>query len=913
MTQARTPESDLEQTALYRWHFDEFEFDEARLELKASGNRVELEPKPLRLLSALLRRNGQVVSKQELFQEVWRDRVTVEHVLATAISKLRKAMGTSGDTRIVTVHREGYRFTGKVERIDTGHRMATSTLQLQAGQPVPGRPHLRLTALLGSSRSSEVWLCDHGKTGQTLVYKFALDRDALSGLKRETTVSRLLRDALGQRDDFIQVTDWNFASEPYFLETEYGGANLVEWSESHDVVAGWTSAQRIGFFLQIADAVAAAHGIGILHKDIKPGNVLVKAAAAGNWQVALTDFGSSRLLEPERLEELGIAELGFTLTADTGSFSSGTPLYLAPELIAKQPPTVRSDVYALGILLFQIVIGDLRKPMASGWERLIDDPLLRADIAAATDGDPAQRLGSVSELISRLRQLEQRRSERRDLEEAQQRAHTAQRRLDVALARRPWAIATLAVLAAGLAISLWLYHRAESAHQRALVQADRAETVNAFLQELLTSADPGSFASGYEITLREALERVSGGIEKRFSASPESEIPIRSTIAQVYDSLGDNAAVLQHRQRAADLATQVHGPRSNGSVLSRYRLAEALSVASRYPDAGQLLTETDADRRETSDPGHALALAAATAWGRHHVLQIQGEQAVPHLEEALRLQHLIDPEDLPALYMLNINLAQARVYLGRSDEALALLRSLHAAPFDAADISTSRRALGTLLLGTTLLHVGQLAEAISTLETAVAAIDATYGVGTRHAIMARSTLAAAHGADGGFAIAAPLLLEARQAACALYGQAHQHCLSLQVNEGIVLLQNGQPGDAEARLASARPALLELLGDESPVIHVIDFYRASGLLELRRSEEAATLADRLDPDKLMAGIPAAGWPERVQALKAVVMIQQGRTDEGIGILSPIVALLEDSGTQEWIIAPMRRHLTGHQAP
>src|SRR3546814_5794161 len=89
-------------------------------------------------------------------------------------------------------------------------------------------------------------------------------------------------------------------------------------------------------------------GVGLLHKDIKPGNVLGRARRDGGWQACLTDFGNRRLLQPERRAQLGITGLGLTVTTPDGD-SSGTPLYLAPEIIAGQPPTVRSDLYALGI------------------------------------------------------------------------------------------------------------------------------------------------------------------------------------------------------------------------------------------------------------------------------------------------------------------------------------------------------------------------------------------------------------------------------------------------------------------------------------------------------------------------------------------------------------------------------------
>src|SRR5690606_33678018 len=187
--------------------------------------------------------------------------------------------------------------------------------------------------------------------------------------------------------------------------------------------------------------------------DIKPANVLVRRRSDGHWRACLTDFGNSRLLQPERLAELGITGLGLTVTSSGGSDGSGTPLYLAPELVAGQPPTVRSDVYALGVLLYQWLVGDLRRPMAPGWEREIGDPLLVEDITRATDGDPALRLGSAAELIERLSSLPARRedAERRAL--AARQAQDAQRALERTRARRPWIGATIAVLAVGLLAS----------------------------------------------------------------------------------------------------------------------------------------------------------------------------------------------------------------------------------------------------------------------------------------------------------------------------------------------------------------------------------------------------------------------------------------------------------------------------
>ena len=87
------------------------------------------------------------------------------------------------------------------------------------------------------------------------------------------------------------------------------------------------------------------------------------------------------------------------------SSNSGTPLYLAPEVAAGQSATIRSDVYALGVTLYQFLVGDFSRPLAPGWEQDIDDALLRQDIADAANGDPARRLDSATALAERIRSL----------------------------------------------------------------------------------------------------------------------------------------------------------------------------------------------------------------------------------------------------------------------------------------------------------------------------------------------------------------------------------------------------------------------------------------------------------------------------------------------------------------------------
>ena len=100
---------------------------------------------------------------------------------------------------------------------------------------------------------------------------------------------------------------------------------------------------------------------------------------------ALMDMGFKQgvFAPQERQDVAALRSLGFTGTAAGDDSDGGTPLYVAPECLAGQQPTVRSDIYSLGILLFQLLLGDLRRPLTPGWDADIDDELLRGFMSAA--------------------------------------------------------------------------------------------------------------------------------------------------------------------------------------------------------------------------------------------------------------------------------------------------------------------------------------------------------------------------------------------------------------------------------------------------------------------------------------------------------------------------------------------------
>ena len=445
------------------WNFAGRTFDESRLELCVGGEVVELELKPLEVLLYLLQHAGEVVSKSELLDAVWPGLNVVEGSLSTAVYKLRKALGDDDSRIVATVPRVGYRLAATAHAEPGRPSSLPAKMTLAAGKPVPGREHWLLLRPLDTSSGSEVWLAEHPKTHELRVFKFVSKLTRLRTLKREVTVFRFLHQSLEDRRHLVQILEWNFETEPYFLESEYGGPNLAEWAAGHGGLANIPLERRLHVLAEISRAVSGVHAVGVLHKDLKPANVLVAQLADGEEQIKIADFGSALLLEPSRLEALGITRLGLTQTAALESSSlSGTLLYLAPEVFSGKPATAQSDVYALGVMLYQMLVGEFRKPLSPGWEEEVADRLLREDIAAAVCGDLARRLRSPAELAERLQNLDSRRAERIRLETERQEHELAERKRAEARARRPW-IALACVMLLAFGSSLYFLRRKPAA------------------------------------------------------------------------------------------------------------------------------------------------------------------------------------------------------------------------------------------------------------------------------------------------------------------------------------------------------------------------------------------------------------------------------------------------------------------
>ncbi|MEE8525706.1 MAG: protein kinase, partial [Thermoanaerobaculia bacterium] len=361
------------------------------------------------------------------------------------------------------------------------------------GQPVPRRPHWVLKERAGQGGFGEVWLAAHAKTGDQRVFKFCFDAEHLRALEREVTLFRLLRESLGHREDIARILDWNFDEPPYTLESEYtAGGNLADWAAEQGGIGQVPIEVRIELVAQVAEALAAAHSVGVLHKDVKPDNVLITTGAGGRPQAVLTDFGIGMITDRDLLSASGITHLGMTgmTAAASDTPDAGTPLYMAPELLAGMTPTVQADVYALGVMLYQVVVGDLDRPLAPGWRRQIDHEILRDDIAAFADGSPDERPQSALEVAERLRSLDQRRATREAEILAREKAEKSRRRRK--LLTTVAAVSTVFLVVVSFLAIQALRARAEAETARGEAERGRAqaeELIDFMLFDLRDSLD----------------------------------------------------------------------------------------------------------------------------------------------------------------------------------------------------------------------------------------------------------------------------------------------------------------------------------------------------------------------------------------------------------------------------------------
>ncbi len=307
----------------------------------------------------------------------------------------------------------------KARRVEAAEGEAVLGWRPAVGQIVP-KTRWVLEEKLGEGGFGEVWKARHDMLKETRVFKFCFRADRVRTLKREVTLVRLLKERVGEHPNIVKLHDIYFDEPPYYLEEEYvAGRDLRNWCEAQGGIGQVALEVKLELVAQAAEALQAAHDSGVIHRDVKPGNILIldrqdaEGSASGlpSLTAKLTDFGIGQVISEEVLK--GVTRDGFTQTMLNvlGATHTGTQLYMAPELWEGKPASTRSDIYSLGVVLYQLLVGDFKRPVTADWIEDVSDPLLRDDLRSCFARKPEDRFAAVGLLARNLRALPARRTE----------------------------------------------------------------------------------------------------------------------------------------------------------------------------------------------------------------------------------------------------------------------------------------------------------------------------------------------------------------------------------------------------------------------------------------------------------------------------------------------------------------------
>src|SRR5262249_48270334 len=350
------------------FRFGAFQLDLRARELRRNGIKVRVPDQSIQVLAKLLEHPGEVVTREELHQELWPNGTIVEfeHSIYAAIKRLRQALDDSGEAPryVETLPRLGYRFIGPIERAPRGAekgqaREEAVPLEPEASEPETGPgelegevvTHYRILEKLGSGGMGVVYKAEDTRLGRTVALKFLPDEVSTEHL----AVDRFRREARAasslNHPHICVVHDIDEHEGQWFIVRELLEGQTLKYFVGSKPLS---TVRLLDLGIQIADALCAAHAKGIVHRDIKPANIFV--TAQGHAKVL--DFGLAKVFQPMDSRLTGGFGVGETVTTATApGLLVGTVDYMAPEQLEGGAADPRTDIYALGLVLYELATG----------------------------------------------------------------------------------------------------------------------------------------------------------------------------------------------------------------------------------------------------------------------------------------------------------------------------------------------------------------------------------------------------------------------------------------------------------------------------------------------------------------------------------------------------------------------------
>jgi tetratricopeptide (TPR) repeat protein/predicted Ser/Thr protein kinase len=718
-------------------------------------------------------------------------------------------------------------------------RRAFSELARAVDQGAPSRAHPRhigdyeILHAIGSGGMGTVYAAEQKNPRRTVALKVlregSLSERARRRFEYEAELLGRLRHPGIAHIYEAGVADSGLGPQPFLAMELVEGRPLAQW------VAETAPSTRckLELFVELCLAVQHAHERGVIHRDLKPDNILVER----DGKPKVLDFGIARAIGAD----VGVA----TRLTEAGAII-GTLSYMSPERLADDPDAIdtRTDVYSLGVILHELVSGTRPYridglPIGKAIETIrFDEPALLSATASvardlsiiagkAIDKDPARRYASAAALADDVQHY---------LRDEAITARPASTLYQVQkLVRRHRALATgfaavSVVLLLGLAGTMWQAHNAdvrrlEAEREKTIAEVERAKAIeNAaetklvadFQSALLASLSVDEFGHSLVVEMRKDLE---GGMARTGRTSDEIEHTLASFDEAMRHSNPTNVAqrVLEQRMfgPAVDNVEKEYGDKRLLAAMIETPLSETLKNLGLYELGARAARHAVDARRATLGDDDAETLASIASLARLFVDQGKLEEAEPLAREALagrrsrlgETHHdtLNSIDELATLLKAQGKFAEAEILFRRAlDGSRATLGSAH---------RTTLTALNNL--AQVLLEQGELAAAEPLFREALSGFRSTLGDDDLDTVQTIANLACVLQAQGKFSEAEPLHREALGRDRAKLGDDHPLTLTAINNLAGEYYTEGKFAEAEPLDREALAGRRAKLGDKHP--------------------------------------------------------------------------------------------------
>ncbi len=689
---------------------------------------------------------------------------------------------------------------------DVAHVVSEVLIEPVSSFPFKEFGPYRIKSLLGEGGMGVVYLAERTDLGSLVAIKIL--RDAwLSPARRERFASEQRTLAQLNHSYIARLYDANTLPDgtPWFVMEYVEGTSLTEYCAKHQC----SIPERLRLFHAVCEAVQYAHRHAVIHRDLKPSNIFVKA----DGSIRLLDFGIAKQLD----------SLDRPADQTNTALRLMTPAYAAPEQILGERVGMHTDVYALGVILYELLAGrlpfDLSNRTPGQAETLIieQEPEKPSVVAKRQSQQPVRKVSSIPAGKTTWADLDVLclTAMHKDVRRRYPTVEALLRDLDHLLMSEPlearpdsWsyrlgkfvkrhqAAVSIATLVVTLVIGLVVFYtvRLTSARNAALAEAARTQRIQRFMLNLFEGGDK-------EVGPAEDLKVISlidRGVQEARSldGEPAVQAELYQTLGSIYEKLGRFDQAEHLLQSTLNQRRALFGPEHPDVADSLVALGMLRNSQAQYEEAEQMVRAGLAMCKRKLPPSHPAVAKATAVLGQ--VLENRGEynQAITVLEEAVKLQSAegMVSADLAASMT---ELANCHFYAGHYDTSDSLNQQVLKMDQQIYGEHHPHVADDLINLGAIQFEKSHYKEAENYYRTALDIIRAFYGKDHQETASALTMLGRALIPQGHIDEAGKVMHEALNIQERVYGEVHPRVASALNELGKVSMQLGRLDEAEA--------------------------------------------------------------------------------------------------------------------